>query len=293
MLVTTTERNTKDMRKLVVVGAKKDGSAEKMERIIVTPEIAQAWLDKNTGNRKVKGRHVTTIARDMAEGRFVYTADPIRFDTDGRLIDGQHRLLACVKAGTPFETLVVYGLPPSVQSAIDTNAVRSPSDTLAMMGFHYTSPLAAAARLLYAERIGHSGVTNVSVSKAEILDIIERHKELPASVNDVRQRRLPVGIPPAQVAVVSYVGRHLLRVPDVAATFLNVMATGVPFYEGDAAHACRERLIRTSGGATIMNQGARWRLIKHSWNLFSAGQKMQQIRTPQEVWFTDLDRKLI
>lgn len=290
MLAMTKEAHTKATR---TTARKVDPSAETMERILVTPEIAQAWLDKNEGNRKVKTRHVEALARDMTAGRFLYTADPIRFDTDGRLIDGQHRLLACVKAGVPFETLVVYGLPPSVQSAIDTNAVRSPSDTLAMMGFHYTSPLASAARLLHAEKIGHVAVTNVAVSKAEILDIIERHKELPSSVNDVRHKRLPTGIPPAQIAVVVYVGRHLLRVPDVASTFLNVMVSGVPFYDGDAAHACRERLIRSAGGGTIMNQGARWRLIKHAWNLFSSGQKMQQIRTPQEAWFEGLDRKRI
>ena len=122
------------------------------ERVVVTPELAQAWLDKNIGNRKLTANHVERIARDMKAGRFSFTGDPIRFDDTGRLIDGQHRLKACIKADAPFESLVVYNLSPKVQDVIDAGRPRALGDLLSMDGFHYSTTLAAALRVLMAEK---------------------------------------------------------------------------------------------------------------------------------------------
>ena len=45
----------------------------------VTPKQAQAWLDRNVGNRAVSEKAVSNYARDMTEGRWAYTGDSIKF----------------------------------------------------------------------------------------------------------------------------------------------------------------------------------------------------------------------
>ena len=81
----------------------------------VEPEQAQKWLERNIANRTLRPSRVQEYATAMTEGRWRYTADPIRFDSDGKLIDGQHRLMAVVRSGCTVEMHVVRGLSPEAQ----------------------------------------------------------------------------------------------------------------------------------------------------------------------------------
>ena len=61
------------------------------EVVDITPSLAASWLDKNEHNRPVNWNYVAQLARDMKTGRFTCTHQGIAFDTQGHLIDGQHR----------------------------------------------------------------------------------------------------------------------------------------------------------------------------------------------------------
>ena len=249
----------------------------KWERVVVTPEMAKAWLDQNTRNRKVTKGHVDKLARDMAAGRYAFTGDAIRFDSDRVLIDGQHRLLACVKAETPFETMVIYNLPPETQDKIDAGKARNSSDVMSMLGYHNTLILSGACRLILEERTAVQ-MNNIKYTTSEILDVLSRHRELPASVITCSSIKYPRGLSIPQLSTIYYVGKHILNVPRIADEFLTVIRTGIPMYEGDAAHAYREKIVKDSGGATALKRREKWRLFKHAWNLFSAGQPAKLLR---------------
>lgn len=99
----------------------------------ITPEIAHEWLRGNTINRPVKQHYVRMLASDMELGRWKRNGETIK--RNGRLLlDGQHRLLACIMANTPFETLVVDGIDRDVFPTIDDGCPRSRIDTLAVAG---------------------------------------------------------------------------------------------------------------------------------------------------------------
>jgi hypothetical protein len=75
--------------------------------VTVTPEMAREWLDANTGVPFNSQPHkVDQYARDMASGHWPLTGEGIRFDEADQLVDGRHRLRACVKSGVPFLTYV-------------------------------------------------------------------------------------------------------------------------------------------------------------------------------------------
>jgi hypothetical protein len=94
--------------------------------MIVTPELAERWLGKNAKhNRTIGQRHVEGMASDMREGNWRLTHQGICFDSEGRLIDGQHRLSAVVLSGAHVKMLVFANDHGSLTDPIDTNRTRS------------------------------------------------------------------------------------------------------------------------------------------------------------------------
>jgi len=85
----------------------------------------------------------------MIEGEWLYNGEAIKFDRDGRLVDGQHRLEAVVKANKPIAFLVIRGLDPEVFKTIDTGKKRSAGDVLAIKGVKNPNAVGAAMRLLH------------------------------------------------------------------------------------------------------------------------------------------------
>ena len=98
----------------------------------VTPEMAKAWLDRNTQNRKMRRDVVDAFARDMKNGNWQTTHQGIAFDKNGVLIDGQHRLAAIVKSGVAIDLLVMRGFEPNAINYIDMGVKRRISDVIAV-----------------------------------------------------------------------------------------------------------------------------------------------------------------
>lgn len=254
------------------------------ERTIVTPEIARAWLERNEGNRKISRSHVSQLARDMRAGKFPFNGIPIQFDRTGKMINGQHRLLACIEADTDIDVLVVYGLPPEVQETIDIGARgRTAADILKMGGANYATFTAAACRTLLSEKIG-DGSFKTTWTVSEVQGVLSRHPKLPASVRHSCTRKIPRGISAANVGFIHYVGSHLLGAPTTADAFMDVLHSGVPSMDGCAAHAYRERVLRAQGrgGAAALLRPESWRLLKAAWNAFTAGRQTQVLRGARE-----------
>lgn len=113
----------------------------------VTPELAKKWLGSNTLNRSVRERQVNSFAGAIDRGEWMLNGDAIRFDINGRLLDGQHRLLALIEANKSIQTLVVHGLDPTAQETIDAGARRSLADVLKLRGETSAPLLASVVRL--------------------------------------------------------------------------------------------------------------------------------------------------
>lgn len=99
----------------------------------ITPEIAEALLLRNLGNRKIRPAVVDRYARDLIEDRWHFIGDPLVIDENGHLRQGQHRLLAIIKAGKPMDVPIVFDVPARAFAAMDTGSKRSTSDQLKSM----------------------------------------------------------------------------------------------------------------------------------------------------------------
>ncbi len=86
----------------------------------VTPEMAKEWLEKHYNhNRKLSKAHLARLVEYMKIGAWEFNGASIRFDKDGELIDGQHRLSALATHGQSIDILVQRGFNPEVIKTID------------------------------------------------------------------------------------------------------------------------------------------------------------------------------
>lgn len=130
-----------------------------VELILVTPELAEKFLRANSGNyRAMRNPHKRRMVSDMLSGDWSFTNATIAFDTDGNLVDGQHRLDAIVESGMSNWFLIVNGMPVGSKDnpATDTGARRSVATHLHNQGVGSANVVASAARLLYRLRDGRA-----------------------------------------------------------------------------------------------------------------------------------------
>lgn len=131
----------------------------------IEPAMAEMFLQENTNqNRNIKKAKVEMFAKDIESGNWRITHQGIAFDWNGKLVDGQHRLHAIIKANKPIEMYVYRGLDPSTFSVLDTGTSRTAGDFLKKLSFSNTGTVAASVRLVL--RYGKESVTDpASTSK--------------------------------------------------------------------------------------------------------------------------------
>jgi len=116
----------------------------------IGPEQARVYLRSNIRkNRKLTDLHLCFLAEQMKLGKWYSNGDSIRFDSDGCLIDGQHRLNAIIKSKTTQEFVVVRDLSEEAFVTIDTGTkVRSIADHLSIIGVNYSIAVGSALALM-------------------------------------------------------------------------------------------------------------------------------------------------
>jgi hypothetical protein len=140
------------------------------EIIEFLPPLAEHVLaNKSHGNRPLKPGKIKRYAQDLVEGRWGLTGDTIKFGTDGLLRDGQNRLSACVRAGTPLLSHVVFGIDPQLFPRMDIGKNRTPADVFSIAGISYANHVAGAIRWLMILTSGSPGDRGAQFSNEELL----------------------------------------------------------------------------------------------------------------------------
>lgn len=121
----------------------------------ITPKIARILLDRTDSSiqRKQNRSQINFLAKEMQSKNFQFNGDSIREDQQGNIIDGQHRLMACIETGMPFETIYVKGLETKQINTIDTGAKsRSYADVLEIAHgrkYKYSTAIASCVKLIH------------------------------------------------------------------------------------------------------------------------------------------------
>lgn len=114
----------------------------------ITPEKAAEYLKTNTNNyRKLSRSIVARYADDIKHGKWELNGEPICFDEEGTLKDGQHRLAAIVVAKKSVKMAVVRGIAKDV-TIYNLGAKRTVDQIVSSKGVECNGTVAAAARIM-------------------------------------------------------------------------------------------------------------------------------------------------
>jgi hypothetical protein len=238
----------------------------------ITPAIAEKWLANNPSNRKLKEAAVEAYTAQMRADRWLLNGEALVFDISGALLNGQHRLTACVKAGASFSTVVVRGVERSAFTTMDTGSRRSANDVLGMQGFANVNPLASTARTVINYRRG-SPLSNAFVSNDDISAFVQEHPRLVEIMTALRgareMRRFAT-----PVAATLFLGSTFRA--DAVPAFIEKFSSGASLAPGDPVLALRSRYLSTAPRQQRDAVG-RFAAAVLAWNAHAQGRTLQKL----------------
>jgi hypothetical protein len=122
----------------------------------------------------------------MRDGKWVDNGKGLVFGKSGQLLDGQHRLTACVRSNKPFETTITWGVPDEYFDTIDDCNSRSMGDVLHIRGESSPNLLSAGLRFLWLYvrgEIEHKDLRRGVVATRQLLqETLDKNPKIRGSV---------------------------------------------------------------------------------------------------------------
>lgn len=246
----------------------------------ITPKVAEAWINANKSNRRLRDGIVEKYADDMKHDRWTTCPEPISFYDDGDLADGQHRLFAIIESGTEQTFPVARGLKRSDGLNINTGFGRTLVDNARIS----KNDEGLSTALISAARAIEFGTINIgrSLSNGETLAIVEKHREAAQfAATEVRRKSLLCG-----AAVLGAVGRAYEAGVDHdrLRRFCDVLATGLYTGEGETpAIAIRNYLLEKG---SVLSSSGLWTdtfvKVQNAIRYFAEGRKLSVIKSVAE-----------
>lgn len=257
-------------------------------KMSVTPRMAKDWLSTNCENRTLSSDWVDKLARDMANGDFPNVGETIKFDQDGNLIDGQHRLSAVVQSGRQIEFIVVEGIDRDHRYKMDKQRRRTAADELTMR-FQMPSAklVSAATRLVLLWQIEEVKSEGYKPTDAEIVEFSVKNREtLVSAVRFGVNLRHEIGAIPSASAAMYFLTHEIDAT--MAVGFWTGVQKGSGLVDGDPELTLRNAIIRwnqvTQGSKLVKPFLA---LLAQGWNAKREGKRIRRLGPKQLAELTD------
>lgn len=158
---------------------------------VITPAIAEELL-LGKANRQISLATVAYYARQMMEGQWKATGEPIIITSDGVMRDAYHRCWACYLSGASFRTFVVTDVEPTPDlfAFIDNGKSRSDADALETAGMNGLSKIIAKVvkiAVKYERGAFHPNnrIRIHRMTPIEVLDYVRTRPDLHDAVNAI------------------------------------------------------------------------------------------------------------
>jgi hypothetical protein len=256
----------------------------------ITPEMASDWLSTRRwpNNRNISRSITAKYLGDIRQGRWKLTRQGIIFDTEGFLIDGQHRLSAL--ANTPPEDLQAkYGHPwldMWVYPNEPTDTFDSYDQNFRRVAAHLINepnsvPLAASARFLASviDQDPYSFPRFGRLSTAEVLATKDAWPELSRYMSDALTVKNRAWVPtPPHMAVIAQAARTPLGTPEKLNEWFDVLRSGVVSNGNDPRFKLRERFMRDGRTLSLSNfRPVVYSMIVKAWNAHAKGEEISSL----------------
>lgn len=155
-----------------------DGKTIHMYVVTITPQMAREIISHcNVSNRKISNHRVEQYALDMKSGLWNMNTDVISFSDDGRLANGQHRLLGVIRSGKSIRFTIHWGGDYNkLMATLDDGLRRTAAQELTRFGKKFSAETANAIKYLHKYSMLCSGkaildrpIVQKNYSKARLL----------------------------------------------------------------------------------------------------------------------------
>ena len=249
--------------------SKPSSNGFKLREEEVTPALAERFLRRNHSNRNISRHHVNLLVRAMTQGDWRRTGDPIRFSSDGFLLDGQHRLQAIVLSGQKQTLTVVEGVKPESQLVMDIGRKRSLTDHFTMNEEKYPNTLAATLRMVWSYQRGEASGKALTPSHLELLQLLKQSPGIRESVFEGERVARVIRGSRALYASANWILSGIDQ--DDAAFFFDRLVDGANLVTEDAIFALRRVLEKDAFAARKLHTSHRLALIIKAWNAYRQG----------------------
>lgn len=244
----------------------------------ITPKLAAEYMARNTRNRHINWRTVARYAHDIETGQWQMAGEPIKFASDGSLLDGQHRLEAILKTQTPVQMVVVRGLAPESQNVMDSGKPRGFAGQLQIGGHPNANRLAATARLSYWHHnnlLFNDTRIKETVSISDLLAFVEFNPDLADAVAMLpNQYRSKIDAAPQVICTFIWITRR--RDADDSQRFKANLPSGSPIIALDSRFREVSRLKTHLSGPVALS------VFIRAWNAWRQGKPMHTIPTVRD-----------
>jgi ParB-like nuclease domain len=224
----------------------------------INPSQAKKMLENNRNNRNPSQQRIDELASQMRQGKYIMPPDAITFDRQGRLINGQHRLLACVQSGTTIQSIVYRNASEEVFMITDIGMRKTGGHALKTLGYTNTTNLSAAARVVYNLETTPEGepwwAFAGHVPPNDIIEIIKMYPTLQSHVNEghkltAKKRASRIRTSMTVIALCLHLAWKADQYDDMR-SFLETVATGVGIEQGSPELALMRYLNRAEASTT-------------------------------------------
>lgn len=253
------------------------------EIVQMTPEMATEILKSNRSNRYVRDPQVKFHVNNIENGLWRLTHQGVAIDSNGELLDGQHRLKAIELSGKTVPIMVSRGMDPALMEVIDTGARRSPGDVFTIAGVPNASVIAAMVRAVMNYR--QDRWTNEVVPHSTLLEYYQADPEqFQLAVEIARGEHNQVGMPPSLLAGVVYMTLASTLDEDKVHEWLPQVVHGLNLRPNDVAYILRRQYNNMRNDQRRVSPRTRMGLYGKAFTIWALDQ-----RIPQYLRFLDSD----
>lgn len=220
--------------------------------VMVTPDDAAILLENNDGNRSINNTHVSVLADAMTSGEWMETGDTIKLDKSGRILDGQHRLMAVRTANTPVRFDFAFGVATEAFDRIDVGRARTAGNIFEIAGFNNGATLATTSKILMSIEAGYKAMRSMRATRHQLLEYMKANPDMIESGKIGKEISRGIGKAGSVSGISAGVFLIRQRMGDhEPAEFFGKVATGVGLHTDSPILAFRNRCIRSADGRPL------------------------------------------
>ena len=252
----------------------------KTEVRTITPVVATEMLKKNLNNRKVSEKHVNFLAQEMRNGNWLFDGQPLRFDENNVLIDGQHRLNAIIRSKTSQNILIITGLKKESFKVMDTGKNRNAADVLSINGEIYYAQISSCARFIIKLKGGNSagGSRLSTTSNTSIVEWLENNRIIVDHIRTSDKLKKEFSGVLSQTYIASFLFLFAEKDAIKSQDFMRKLCTGLDLTEKDPILTLRKTLIKDKTSKASLPAKDKQALIIKGWNAYRLAKQPRFLR---------------